>query len=71
MKSERPPGRVVYVGLRVYDPETRRMKNCRGLTIRFEKFAPKEVYDIIVKAALEQVPTARIVHQKESTDGKE
>lgn len=60
-KPRHVPGRVVYVGFRVYDPKTQRMRSCRGLNIRLEKFTPQEAHDLIVRAVLDGVSTARIV----------
>jgi hypothetical protein len=60
-KPKRIPGQVVYVQLRVYEPTTKKMRNCRGLSLRFEKFTPEEVHGILVTAVLNAVPTARII----------
>lgn len=60
-KPKRVPGQVVYVGLRVYDPRSKKMRNCRGLGFRLEKFTPEEVHSIIKNAVLTTVPTARVI----------
>jgi hypothetical protein len=61
-KPKRAAGQVVYVGLRVYDPGTKKMRNCRGLGFRLEKFTPEEVHSIIKNAVLTAVPTARVIN---------
>lgn len=71
-KSRHVAGRVVYIGFRVYDPALRKMRSCRGLNIRAEKFSPDEVHRIVVDALLTAVPTARIIRRgKEQSDGNE
>jgi hypothetical protein len=48
--TDRKAGRTVYIGLRAYNPETRKAVNCNGLNIRAFDFTPQEVHDIIVRA---------------------
>lgn len=44
------PARTVYIGLRIYDVDNKRMKNCKGFNIRAFDFTPIEVHTIILDA---------------------
>jgi hypothetical protein len=56
------PGRCVYIGLRVYSPDTlSRVKNCKGLNIRAFDFTPEEVHQIILDALRAAAERAQLI----------